>query len=151
MHRPPIYYGQWNGVYEAWLRRQAILCTCAQARFICPATAHCSRSSGNPEPSFVIPTCIAVDDSVGSASTGSVATKKGPLTRNVHQPRLTPLVPPRPLQVALMTSTFSSGMKRFRRRRTTATSALFTPPPHSPANLLPSGIPFSTARLITGT
>jgi len=33
--------------------------------------------AGNPEPSFVIPSCIAVDDSVGSASTGSVATKKG--------------------------------------------------------------------------
>jgi actin-related protein 3 len=44
------------------------------------ALQHRSPSTGNPEPSFVIPSCIAVDDSVGSASTGSVATKKGALS-----------------------------------------------------------------------
>ena len=74
----PYYHGQRNGLYQAWLCRYATSATGTNAQRMHRPPALLSPPSGNPEPSFVIPSCIAIDDSVGSASTGSVATKKGP-------------------------------------------------------------------------
>jgi hypothetical protein len=125
---------------------------CAATNLQPPSTSHNSPSPGNPEPSFVIPSCIAVDDSVGSASTGSVATKKGPRSRSCAQVRSSYAPSPSAiLQVASMTSTFSSGTKHCKRLRTTATSDVPHRSARSSPNLFYSGIPFSTARLRIGT
>jgi hypothetical protein len=143
---PPHYHGQRHGLHQARLCRHVAL------DFLQHAAA-CSPSTGNPEPSFVIPSCIAVDDSVGSASTGSAATKKGACAHSCFDCFPPASLPQSPaLQVASMTSTFLSGTKLFKHRRTTATSnACPYFPPCFATNRFSSGIQFSMAKLRTGT
>ena len=142
---PPYYHGQRHGLHKARLCRFAARQSSKQP----PAITHPLQAT--PSPPSLSPLASPLTTVSAQHRRALSPLKKVLVPALVHKCVCLMPFPSTILQVASMTSTFSSGTKHCKRLRTTATSDVHYRSTRSSSNLFYLGIPFSTARLRIGT